>query len=94
MPTIEYDLGYLQAGLDLLETYLISKSLFFAIGAQSPSGDWASILQFSLSLLATIVFGGLASMMLLAGFIQQINLTTQFQAINSFMFVPFAWISA
>jgi len=39
MPTIEYDLGYLQAGLDLLETYLISKSLFFAIGAQSPSGE-------------------------------------------------------
>jgi thiamine kinase-like enzyme len=36
--TIEYDLGYLEEALDLLETYLVSKSLFFPIGAQSPSG--------------------------------------------------------
>jgi hypothetical protein len=39
MPSIEFDLGYLQAGLDSLEAYLISKSLFWPIGAQSPSGD-------------------------------------------------------
>jgi hypothetical protein len=39
MPTTEYDLGYLRAGLAALENYLLSKELYWALGAGAPSGE-------------------------------------------------------
>ncbi|MFO7623333.1 MAG: hypothetical protein R6V73_03210 [Anaerolineales bacterium] len=39
MPSIEYDLNYLQAGLEDLEGYLLSKELYWAIDASAPTGE-------------------------------------------------------
>jgi hypothetical protein len=38
MPSAEYDLGYLRAGMSALEDYLLSNDLYWPIGAGSPSG--------------------------------------------------------
>jgi hypothetical protein len=39
MPSIEYDLNYLQAGLEDLEGYLLSKELYWPIDASAPPGE-------------------------------------------------------
>lgn len=39
MPSVEYDLRYLQAGLLDLEGYLLSNELYWPIGATAPPGD-------------------------------------------------------
>lgn len=39
MPSIEYDLKYLQAGLLDLEGYLLSNELYWPIGVGAPAGD-------------------------------------------------------
>jgi hypothetical protein len=36
MPSFEYDLGYVQAGLDVLEKYLLSEELFWSLNATPP----------------------------------------------------------
>lgn len=38
MPSPEYDLGYLQAGLNILESYLLSSELYWTIGVSPPGG--------------------------------------------------------
>lgn len=39
MPSAEYDLGYLKAGISALENYLLSNDLYWPVGASSPSGE-------------------------------------------------------
>jgi hypothetical protein len=39
MPSAEYDLGYIRAALQELETYLLTKKLFWPINASSPPGE-------------------------------------------------------
>jgi hypothetical protein len=39
MPSFEYDLRYLQAGVDLLEDYLLSTDLYWPVGANPPRGE-------------------------------------------------------
>lgn len=39
MPSIEYDLKYIQAGLVDLEGYLLSKELYWPVGASAPAGE-------------------------------------------------------
>lgn len=39
MPSIEYDLRYLRAGVEALEDYLLSNEIFWPIGAVPPAGD-------------------------------------------------------
>lgn len=39
MPSFEYDLRYLQAGLDQLESYLLSKDLYWSIGIGASAGE-------------------------------------------------------
>jgi hypothetical protein len=39
MPTFEYDLGYLQAGLQELEAYLLSNDVYWPSGASAPPGE-------------------------------------------------------
>ncbi|MBU0511522.1 MAG: hypothetical protein KKD28_09535 [Chloroflexi bacterium] len=39
MPSCEYDLGYLQASICELETYLLSKELYWPLSAASPLGE-------------------------------------------------------
>lgn len=39
MPSAGYDLGYIQAALQELETYLLSKELFWPLSASSPPGE-------------------------------------------------------
>jgi hypothetical protein len=39
MPSVAYDLGYLRAGLAALEGYLLSKELYWNLGASSPAGE-------------------------------------------------------
>ncbi len=39
MPSAEYDLRYLQVGLDQLETYLLAKELYWPINAAAPAGE-------------------------------------------------------
>ena len=39
MPSCEYDLGYLQAGIGELEIYLLSKELYWPLSAASPFGE-------------------------------------------------------
>jgi len=39
MPSCEYDLGYLQTGIGELETYLLSKKLYWPLSAASPIGE-------------------------------------------------------
>lgn len=41
MPSIEYDLNYIQAGLVDLEGYLLSKELYWPVGATAPAGETA-----------------------------------------------------
>lgn len=38
MPTAEYELAYLRAGIQLLESYLVSKELYWSIPATPPGG--------------------------------------------------------
>ncbi len=39
MPSIEYDLRYIEAGLLDIEGYLLSKELYWPVGATAPSGE-------------------------------------------------------
>jgi hypothetical protein len=39
MPSVDYDLGYLRAGLAALEGYLLSKELYWNLGANPPPGE-------------------------------------------------------
>lgn len=39
MPSKEYDLGYLRAGLAVLEEYLLSDEIYWPIGAGAPAGE-------------------------------------------------------
>ncbi len=39
MPSAEYDLRYLQAGVPLLENYLLSPEIYWPIGVSSPAGE-------------------------------------------------------
>jgi hypothetical protein len=39
MPSFEYDLRYLQAGVDQLEAYLLSGDLYWTIGVSAPKGE-------------------------------------------------------
>ncbi len=39
MPSAEYDLGYLESAVDLLERYLLSKEVYWKLNASSPPGD-------------------------------------------------------
>ncbi len=39
MPSIEYDLKYIQAGLVDMEGYLLSKELYWPVGATAPAGE-------------------------------------------------------
>lgn len=39
MPSAEYDLRYLQAGLDQLEAYLLASELYWPINASAPAGE-------------------------------------------------------
>lgn len=39
MPSAEYDLGYLRAGIPALENYLLSNDLYWPIGASPPGGE-------------------------------------------------------
>jgi hypothetical protein len=38
MPSPEYDLGYLQAGVNMLESYLLSSELYWTVGDRPPGG--------------------------------------------------------
>lgn len=42
MPTKIYDLKYVQAGIDEMETYLVSKNLFYPLHILSPPGEPAN----------------------------------------------------
>jgi len=39
MPSPEYDLGYLKAGIEQLESYLLSSDVYWSIGARAPAGE-------------------------------------------------------
>jgi hypothetical protein len=39
MPSIQYDLEYLRAGLEELESYLLSNELYWPVGAKPPAGE-------------------------------------------------------
>ncbi len=39
MPSAEYDLGYMEAAIDLLEKYLLSKQIYWKMIASTPPGD-------------------------------------------------------
>lgn len=39
MPTAEYDLRFLQAGVGLLENYLLSNDIYWPIGVSAPAGS-------------------------------------------------------
>jgi len=39
MPSTLYDLGYIQAGIESLDDYLLSKTLFWPLNAPSPIGE-------------------------------------------------------
>lgn len=39
MPSAEYDLGYLETAADLLESYLLSKEIYWKMIASSPPGE-------------------------------------------------------
>lgn len=39
MPSVEYDLGFIQGGLSQLEDYLLSKELYWPPGANPPAGE-------------------------------------------------------
>ena len=39
MTSIHYDFGYFQAGVDLLEEYLLSPQIYWTLGARPPAGE-------------------------------------------------------
>jgi hypothetical protein len=39
MPSFDYDIRYLEAGLDLLEKYLFSSEIYWPIGVNAPPGE-------------------------------------------------------
>lgn len=39
MPSIEYDLGYLEAAAELLENYLLSQDMYWKLNTASPPGE-------------------------------------------------------
>jgi hypothetical protein len=39
MPSFDYDLRYLQAGVDQLEAYLLANELYWSIGVRAPRGE-------------------------------------------------------
>ena len=39
MPSVEYDLGYLRAGIPMLEDYLLSKDIYWSLGGSPPRGE-------------------------------------------------------
>lgn len=39
MPSAEYDLWYLRAGIDQLERYLLSKEIYWPVGVTAPAGE-------------------------------------------------------
>ncbi|MBE9474492.1 MAG: hypothetical protein IMY85_06340 [Chloroflexi bacterium] len=39
MPSAEFDLGYLETAVELLESYLLSKESYWKLNASSPSGE-------------------------------------------------------
>ncbi len=39
MPSAEYDLGYLETAVDLLEDYLLAKEIYWKMNASSPPGE-------------------------------------------------------
>ena len=39
MPSPEYDLRYLKAGIDQLESYLLSTDVYWSIGTRAPAGE-------------------------------------------------------
>jgi hypothetical protein len=39
MPTPEYDLRYLKAGIEQLESYLLSSDVYWSIGTRAPAGE-------------------------------------------------------
>jgi len=39
MPSVEYDLGYMDAAVDLLERYLLSRQIYWKMIASAPTGD-------------------------------------------------------
>ncbi|MBT4003633.1 MAG: hypothetical protein HOF10_10010, partial [Chloroflexi bacterium] len=61
--------------------------------AQSVFTDWASIFQFGLSLLATLLLWGIGAIMVFAGFVQSIDPSIEIQIINTSMFVGACFLS-
>jgi hypothetical protein len=39
MPSVKYDLGYLRAALEILDTYLLSEDLFWPLNSEAPIGE-------------------------------------------------------
>ena len=39
MPSVEYDLRYLNCGVEQLESYLLSREIYWPVGAQQPAGE-------------------------------------------------------
>lgn len=39
MPSAEYDLGYMRAGVQILEEYLFSPDIYWSLGISSPKGE-------------------------------------------------------
>lgn len=39
MPTLEYDLNYLQAGIPELQAYLLSNEIYWPLGLSTPAGE-------------------------------------------------------
>ena len=39
MPSPEYDLRYLKAGIEQLESYLLSSDVYWSIGTRAPAGE-------------------------------------------------------
>jgi len=39
MPSADYDLGYLETAIELLESYLLSKEIYWKLNASSPPGE-------------------------------------------------------
>ena len=39
MPSPEYDLGYFEAGVDILDRYILSSDIYWPIGARPPGGE-------------------------------------------------------
>ena len=39
MPTVQYDLGYYQAGVQILKEYVLSGEIYWPIGVKPPAGE-------------------------------------------------------